>query len=58
VPMHSDSCFIIDGESRMIAGKEVHEGMRIGHLRSLLVSGLVAKRCDSQQNMFGGLHAG
>jgi hypothetical protein len=37
----------------MIAGKEVHEGMKIGHLRSLLVSGLAVRRCDLQQKMLG-----
>jgi hypothetical protein len=38
VPMHSDSCFIIDGESRVIAGKEVHEE------RELIIYGLSLSR--------------
>lgn len=36
--MHSDSCFIIDGESRVIAGKEVHEE------RELIIYGLSLSR--------------
>jgi hypothetical protein len=41
--MRSDSCFIIDEESAVIAGKEVHEERELVNLQSLLVSGLVCQ---------------